>query len=48
MKKPEQSQRRHPDDDIVYFKHISHLVLVFLLLIFSLYLFAELDEYNIA
>ena len=48
MKKPEQSQRRHPDGDIVYFKHISHLVLVFLLLIFSLYLFAELDEYNIA
>ena len=48
MKKPERSQRRRPNKVVVDFEHISHLVLVFLLLTFSIYLFAELDEYNTA
>ena len=48
MKKPERSPRRRPNKVVVDFEHISHLVLVFLLLTFSIYLFAELDEYNTA
>ena len=48
MKKPERSQRRRPNKVVVDFEHISHLVLVILLLTFSIYLFAELDEYNTA
>ena len=46
MKKPERSQKHRPEDDAVGFEHTSHLVLVFLLLIFSMYLFAGLDKYN--
>ena len=46
MKKPEQSQNHRPEDDVVGFEHTSHLVLVFLLLVFSMYLFAGLDKYN--
>ena len=46
MKKPERSQKRRPDDDAVGFEHTSHLDLVFLLLIFSMCLFAGLDQYN--
>ena len=41
MKKPDL-----PNDDVVGFEHTSHLVLAFLLLIFSMYLFAGLDKYN--
>ena len=46
MKKPEQSKKCCPDDDIVDFEHISHCALVFQLLTFSMYFFSELDECN--
>ena len=46
MKKPEQSQKHCPEDDAARFEHTSHLVLVFLLLIFSKCLFAGLDKCN--
>ena len=45
MKKPEQSKKHRPEDDAVGFEHTLHLVIVFLLLIFSKYLFAGL-KYN--
>ena len=48
MKTPERSQRRRLNDDLVEFEHISHLVLMFLLLTFSMYLSAEVDKYNTA
>ena len=46
MKKPERIQKYFPDDVVVGFEHTSYLVLVFLLLIFSIYFFAGLDKYN--
>ena len=46
MKIPERSEKHRPEDDAVGFEHTLHLVLVFLLLIFSMYLFAGLDKYN--
>ena len=46
MKKPKQSQKHRPEDDSVEFEHTSQFGLLFLLLIFSKYLFTGLDEYN--
>ena len=44
----ERSQWRHPDVFIANCEHFSHLFLMFLLLTFSMYVFAGLDEYSTA